>query len=136
MKNILFIILNLIFVIGCIIGDLIIGFNTHFNVTFYYATLFFIVGISIGNLIFLIVHMLVDPTYKFKKYIPIYHISYLIIAAIMYYVTEWAKDYDKFKMIYWVVLLAALVIDSIVFLIINIKTPLEDKPKFKVNNNQ
>ena len=120
--------------IGCIIGDLIIGIYNKYNYVFYYSTIFFIIGISIGNLIFLIIHLLIDNTYTFKKYTPIMHASYLVIAAIMYYVIEWIKEFEKNSIIYWSVLLGAIFIDLVVFIFLIIKSPKEEnKPKFKVN---
>ncbi len=121
--------------LACIAGDVLLGFYFKFNASFYYSTLFFIMGISIGNLIFLIIHLLVDITFTFKKILPIMHASYLVIAALMYYVIEWGKNYDKYSIIYWSVLGGAILIDLIVFIILIIKAPKDDeKPKFKVNN--
>ena len=90
-------------------------------------------GIGIGNLLIMIIHMLVNKEYQFKKYTPIMHISYLVIAAIMYYVIEWLKNYDKYLIIYWVALTATIILDIIIFVIINLLKKDDDKPKFKVN---
>jgi len=110
----------------CIAGDIALGFYFKFGTSFYYSTLFFIIGIALGNLIILIIHLMVDSTYTFKKHIPIMHASYLIIAGIMYYVIEWVKNYDKYYIIYWSVLLGAILIDLIVFIILIIKSNKKD----------
>ena len=137
MKNKLFLIFYIIFVLGCIAGDILVGYHFKFNISFYYSTIFFILGIALGNLLFLIIHLLVDSTYTFKKYVPIMHASYLVIAALMYYAIEWGKNYDKFYIAYWSILGGAILIDLIVFIILIIKSPKdENKPKFKVNQRQ
>ena len=96
LKNIIITILNIIVVLGCIVADVILGFNFHFDYRFYYSSVFFIIGIAIICLIFLIIHLLIDNTYTFKKYVPIMHSSYLVISAIMYYIVEWLKNLSEF----------------------------------------
>lgn len=133
LKNKLFLIINIIFILICAGIDICLGVYFKFSNAFYYSTLFFIMGIGIGNLLIMIIHMLVNKEYQFKKYTPIMHISYLVIAAIMYYVIEWLKNYDKYLIIYWVALGAAIILDIIIFVIINLLKKDDDKPKFKVN---
>ena len=133
LKKKLFILINILFILICVGIDVFLGFYFKFNHAFYYSTIFFILGIAIGNLILMIIRMLLDNDYKFKKYTPIMHTSYLIIAGIMYYAIEWLKNYDKYFIIYWSVLGGAILIDLIVFIIINNLKKAEDTPKFKVN---
>lgn len=133
MKSKIFIILNIIFVLGCIAGDIALGFYFNFNSSFFYSTIFFVLGIAIGNLIFLIIHLLIETTYKFNKFIPIMHASYLVISALMYYVIEWVGKFDEYKIIYWSVYGGLVAVDLIVFLILSFRKEPDDKPKFKVN---
>lgn len=122
MKNKILWIINIIFVLSCIICDILLGYLVFkFNKSFYYCTLFFIIGIGIGNLIFIIVHMLINNKYKYNKFSPFLHISYVIIAGIIYYAVEFLKEYDKYYYIYWIVLLSVILIDLIVFIILMIK---------------
>lgn len=125
MKNKLFLIISIIFVLICVGINIVLGINWKFNNSYFYATLFFIVGISIGNLIILIIHLLVDTKYTFNKLIPVMHASYLVIAGIMYYVIEWFKNYDNNYIIYWSILGGTILIDLIIFIILILKK--EDK---------
>jgi hypothetical protein len=121
LKNKIFLIINILFVLICIGIDVAIGINMKFNYAFYYVTLFFIIGIGIGNLIILIIHLLSDTKYTFNKLIPVMHASYLIIAGIMYYVIEWFKKYEENWLIYWSILGGLIAIDLIIFAILILK---------------
>lgn len=132
MKNKLFLIINIIFILICIGIDIALGIINKFNISFFYSTLFFIMGIGIGNLLIMIIHMLTDNKYNYKGLIPIFHISYLIIAAIMYYAIEVLKHYAEYYLIYWLILGSTIIIDLVVFIII-IKLKKENKkPQFMV----
>jgi len=134
LKNKLIIILNIVAVLGCIIGDIILGINYKFDYRFYYSSIFFIIGIAIICLVFLIIHLLIDNTYTFNKFVPIMHSSYLVISAIMYYIVEWTKNLSDYLMIYWFVLGCLIVVDLIVFIILIIVKKEDSTPKFMVNN--
>ncbi len=121
LKNKIFLIINILFVLICIGIDVAIGINMKFNYAFYYVTLFFIIGIGIGNLIILIIHLLSDTKYTFNKLIPVMHASYLIIAGIMYYVIEWFKKYEENWLIYLSILGGLIAIDLIIFAILILK---------------
>ena len=123
MKNKLFLIINIIFVLLSIIANILLGiFVFKFKSPFYYSTLCFIIGIGIGNLIIIIIHMLTDNRYKYNKFSPYLHISYVIIASIAFYIIGFFKEYDKYLYIYWGVLLGVILIDLIVFIILIIKS--------------
>ena len=130
----LFLIITILLNILDISLDIILGyFIFKYDVNFYYMTLFFIMGIGLGNLIIMIIHLLIDKTYTFKKYTPIMHASYLIIAGIIYYAIEWIGKYNEYSIVYWLILALVIIIDLIVFVIINNLKTNENKPNIKVN---
>ena len=121
MKNKLFIFIHIIFVLLCIIGDILVGLYFKFNISFYYSSLFFTMGIGIGNLLIMIIHLLIDTKFKFGKFIPILHASYVFITFVFYNIIEWVKRYNEFYLMYWILLYSLILVDIIIFIIINKK---------------
>ena len=116
--NISIVIINILF----IITDLMLGiFLFKFNTSFYYCTLFFMMGISIFNLLMIMLKLIVLPNYYFGVYVPAIHVSYLITAAIAYYIIKWAKHYNEYYLLYWIILAVVTLALVITFVVINKK---------------
>lgn len=117
-----------------VVADIVLGIIWDFDIRFYYSTIAFMIAASLTYLIFMIIKLMVNKDYSFRRYTPALHSSYTIVAVLSYYVLNGLKHYDEYYYLYWLLLILPSIITTIVFSILNSKVK-DEKPKIVANRH-
>ena len=118
MKNKILTIINLLLILIALGIDLYLCISNNFNYKAFYITLFILIGMPILNLIFLIIKLLIIDKYNFNKTLPILYAIFVVYITVIYYIVEWTKNIEQYKLLYWLILLGGILIIIITYIIL------------------
>lgn len=132
-KDKLITIINIILLACYLIADIIIGFVNDFNISFYYSTISFLMATSLTCLIIIMIRLMVNKDYEFKRFTLIMYAGILVISVLCYYLIKYLKHYYEYWYLYWGLCLLGNVTIIIVCSILNKKKPSNNGPKIIAN---
>ena len=121
-------IINTILIVVVFIVDFILGIFFNFDVRFYISTSLLLALSGLICLVFIAIKEALVLMYDSKRFQPIFFSTLVLSGIVAYYLVRYVKGYDKFIVLYWIVLILINVISAI---IVNV---LEKKSANKQNN--
>ena len=121
-------IINTILIVVVFIVDFILGILFNFDVRFYISTSLLLALSGLICLVFIAIKEALVLMYDSKRFQPIFFSTLVLSGIVAYYLVRYVKGYDKFIVLYWIVLILINVISAI---IVNV---LEKKSANKQNN--
>lgn len=127
-------IINIILIILSLIIQIVFLFIWKINLSYYYLTSLNIAILSLLCVVLLIIRALVSMDYTIKRFTMAMVAIPAFISVLAYYLVKYLGNYEKYIVLYWILLLMIIPI-LIVFHFLN-KIPIKKKngPKIIQNN--